>query len=90
MTFNLDTVRRFYPADTARKLERYGFTFAPVAADSYTARLYSIPSGSEIFSKLTSGHLTVDTLEELQAFVQEWGDVVLSTDEIVIYDDYLE
>ncbi len=34
--------------------------------------------------------VTLNTLEELQAFIEKYGEVIISADKIVIYDDYVE
>jgi len=84
MKFRLKTANSIYRDDAqVEKLKALGFSFQKRHGDFY---IDDWPSD-------VLPEINIDTLEELIAFADEWGDLVFSIkplNEIIIYDGYLE
>jgi hypothetical protein len=78
MEFTLSTAGYFYPnEDDRKKYEELGFKFEP--SDYLKFRKLDInPS------------IDFNSLEELIAFANKFGDIIVSEGHIEIYDDYRE
>jgi hypothetical protein len=78
MEFTLSTTGYFYPnEDDRKKYEELGFKFGP--SDYLEFRKLGInPS------------IDFNSLEELIAFANKFGDIIVSEGHIEIYDDYRE
>jgi hypothetical protein len=78
MKFKLSTSGRFYHGDEYQKeLESLGFKFTP---NDYKP-FYKLDHEPEI---------EINTLEELIAFRERFGELILTDGEIEIYDNYRE
>jgi len=75
--FNLKKASGINDVEEQKKYERLGFRYIKGDMVTYTDR-HHIPQ------------IEINTLEELINFVKEYGPVVVSENEITIYDDYLE
>jgi hypothetical protein len=79
MKFKLSTSGRFYDDNEHKKnLEGLGFTFTP---NDFPRPFYISDRAPDI---------EINTLEELMAFSQKFGELVISEGEIEIYDNYRE
>jgi hypothetical protein len=84
MKFRIETSGSFYSEDDAEKLKKLGFTFEKDNFYPPEASQLLYKTGGEVFRD-------IGTLEELMSFVSEWGGtVILTEDEIEIYDHYRE
>ena len=68
-----------------KTIERYEQLPAEETAFGYTGRIL-VPKEIEV----TEAFVEINSLEELLAFVAKYGLIVLSENEIEIYDDYRE
>jgi hypothetical protein len=85
MRFELSTSGSFYDPGSVKDLEKLGFTF----------EVLKDPMFSDLKGKLHKTNtepvtIEIDTLEELVAFAKEWGELVVDSESIEIYDDYRE
>ena len=80
MKFDLSTVGYFYTVEDAKKLEELGFQFDN---NGYDKRLCK-----RIITR--SVEINISSLEELLEFSKKWGELIISGNEIIIYDDYRE
>lgn len=80
MKFNLSTVGHFYTVEDAKKLEELGFQFDDNGFDKRICK--------RIITR--SVELNISSLEELLAFSDKWGLLIISSNEIIIYDNYCE
>ena len=80
MKFNLTTAGHFYTSEDAKKLKEFGFKFDD---EGYDKRLCK----RQIFSDV---EVEINSLEELIAFSNKWGELIVSDGSIIIYDDYCE
>lgn len=87
MKLKLITSGRFYEEDDKVNLEKLGFKFKT------TKEMY----GKETIKKWylekdddSPIYIEINSIEELMNFVREWGNVIISCDEIEIYDNYRE
>jgi len=77
------TSRNGHDADARIKLERLGFTFEPHGPKSNPSKWWR--------SEQQEVGYEINTIEELVAFVETYGDVVISAGQkIEIYNDYRE
>jgi len=86
MKYKLTTAKNFYDKtgkenSDKEKLEKLGLKFKDSSSQWQ--------SESQWY-KQEDGEIEINTLEELQDFIKEWGDVVVDEDRIIIYNDYLE
>ena len=80
MTFRVETAGWVYNDQAKReKLEKLGFKFEPCGGYPFTKSLDTPTITIEI-----------STLEDLMEFINEYGTIVLTRENITIYDDYLE
>ena len=82
MKFKLTTSAYFYKDEDKAKLETLGFAFTP------TKENYERVFGQ--WRRRGDSSIDINTLEELIAFIREWGCVVVDERGIEIYDDYRE
>jgi len=76
MKFNLCTSGYFYDdAEKRKELEALGFVFENI---------------KETWHIVKTTTIEINSLEELLAFTEKWGDIVLNNDTIEIYDYYRE
>lgn len=80
MKFNLSTVGQFYTVEDAKKLEELGFEFDD---NGFSKRLCK-----RMITR--SVEINISSLEELLEFSKKWGELIISGNEIIIYDDYRE
>lgn len=80
MKFKVTTSGAFYTEAQAEKLKKLGFTFG---VNEYDTRGRPYMTGCNV-------EVEISTLEELIAFSDEWGEIIVSDGEIEIYDDYRE
>ncbi len=78
MRFRLRTAGRFYSDEEERKrLSKLGFQFVPL--------------GQYTFLIEGTGTVEINTLEELLAFLKEFGSIIVEDyDSLIIYDHYIE
>jgi len=76
MKFKLSTANGLYRLEDVERLSELGFTFH-VHGDSAI-----IDDGNP--------EIEIDTLDELISFIKKWGQIVMTGDDIIIYDGYLE
>lgn len=86
MKFKLYTAKTFYEMSgeenkEKEKLEKLGFVFKIYKSDWRV---------SEEWHLVESSTIDINSLEELMVLIKEWGNVVVSEDDITIYNDYLE
>jgi len=80
MKINLSTVGLYYTIEDAKKLEELGFKFDD---NGFSKRLCK-----RIITR--SVEINISSLEELLEFSKKWGELIISGNEIIIYDDYRE
>lgn len=80
MRFDLSTAGNFYTVENAKALEELGFQFDDNGFDKRLCKRI-ITSSVE---------LNISSLEELLTFCDKWGELIINSGEIVIYDDYCE
>lgn len=80
MKFNLSTAGRFYTVEDAKKLEELGFEFDD---NGFSKRLCKRMITNSV-------EINISSLEELLKFYDKWGELIINSNEIVIYDDYCE
>lgn len=81
MRFKLSEAKIWNTDEEKRELERYGFKFSYDKHEEWS---------DEVWYREEDGFIDISSLEELLDFVKKWGDIVLSEDKIIIYNDYLE
>ncbi len=88
MKFKLETVRRFYSADEAKKLEALGFSFTETEPEETERGIISTRRKNED----QNIEIEFGTLEELAAFYKKWWPIIINDDPpmIEIYDGYCE
>lgn len=84
MKFRLITAGTYYSKKQAEGLMKLGFVFEPVN-ESQFKKLHN-PSFRMVESNV---FIEINTLEELLAFSDEWGSLIIDQDTIQIFDDYL-
>jgi hypothetical protein len=47
-------------------------------------------NGRELYLKREDVFVDINTLDELMAFINKYGDIVINKDVIIIYNDYIE
>jgi hypothetical protein len=88
MKFKLNNSKSFFNKDDEdemrqmKNLEEIGFKFKEDGNEYYKK-----PHFYNVTEKLT---IEIDTLDELMAFIEKFGSVVIDKEEISIYDDYRE
>ena len=84
MKFRLETSGFFYKKSSVIELEKLGFVFNPPRADEFVSfnNQYTKQDG-EVF-------IEIKDLPELIKFIKKYGEIVMDTDSIEIYDDYRE
>jgi len=81
MKFDLSTAGHFYTAESAKKLEELGFQFDDPG--------YNKRKCKRIITN--SVEINISSLEELLAFSDKWGQLIINSNDIIIfYDDYCE
>lgn len=94
MRFKITTSGSFYNDEDAEKLTQLGFKFEPTAEMLTRHNLPTITRHRQWYKiwgdENDEVYREFATLEELMAFVAEWGEVVLKPDEVEIYDNYRE
>ncbi len=82
MELTIRPVGQIYSTEDKEKLEALGFQF-----DRYGSW-----GGSESWRRLTdSVHVRMRSLNDLLAFAEKWGDLIIEKDGTIrIYDDYYE
>ena len=80
MKFDLSTASTFYTVEGAEKLKALEFQFDNQGYDKRLCKCI-LPSNVEI---------EINSLEELLAFANKWGALVVTEDSIMIYDVYCE
>lgn len=89
MKFNVSTSGSFYSKRAADKLRRLGFVFSEQTEPSIMKD--GLPAeylGGE--GSVTEIQLEIETLDQLIAFANKWGELIVTDGEIEIYDDYRE
>lgn len=85
MKFTVRTTGAFYTPDEAAKLEKLGFQF------SDRGETFWENEPKTRYNNCNHVEVEINTLEELLAFADEWGEVIISDDNTLeIYDDYRE
>jgi hypothetical protein len=88
MKFKLMTVGSFYTAEGAKALaDAFGFKFEESSSFPWLpmSKSYDDEGNQQV------GVVDMHTIEDLMAFVQKWGDVIIRPDAtMIIYDDYTE
>lgn len=82
MTYKLNTAGHAYKKEQIAPLEALGFKFIPC---DWTWGNYDAMLENE--QDVT---ITLNTLDDLHALIEKVGSLVVSQDEITIYDNYLE
>lgn len=77
MKFNLSTSGDFYTVEGAKKLEELGFEFEDNGFSEHLCKRM-ITNSVEI---------NISSLEELLEFYDKWGELIINSNEIIIYDD---
>lgn len=80
MKFDLSTAGNFYTVEDAEKLKALEFQFDNQGYDKRLCKRI-LPSDVKI---------DINSLEELIAFSNKWGELIISDGNIMIYDDYCE
>ena len=75
MKFMVSTARSLYTEEQAAKLKKLGFTF--------DLNKHGMMIGNDV-------EIEISTLEELITFSEEWGEIIVSSGEIEIYNAYRE
>lgn len=91
MKFDLDLAGLFYTIDDKRVpvYEKYGFVFESYSGEYRDKeRLTVVPRGT--FGKTIQNTVEIKELDDLLNLIKDVGEVVVSHDGIIIYDDYLE
>lgn len=84
MKFKLGKASYFNTEEEKKKYEKLGFKFT-----RYTDKIFhSIPDW--VTNSAVEPSIEISTLEELLAFIKEYGEVVINEDSITIYDGYQE
>jgi hypothetical protein len=92
MKYILTSAGRLYPEDIKSKLEKFGFKFGKTEK-CYDGELRYPKLENEdweIDGVYVKGEVEINTLEELQSFIKEWGKVIVDEDSICIYDGWVE
>jgi uncharacterized protein with ACT and thioredoxin-like domain len=80
MKFEISTVKSFYNKEEAKKLKNIGFCFEKIQdCDDF----YLDCRKKKVF-------ININTLEELMNLQKIYGKLVINSETIIIYDDYLE
>ena len=82
MIFKLTASRSLYGKEDGERLSTLGIPMEHVTDERYGPITYRLTGGD--------GLIEIKTLEELMAFVEKWGDVVLSKGTIEIYNGWRE
>ncbi len=83
MKFELSTSGMFYSdKEQVEGLKELGFTFEP--SRSFTKR----DRGVDDYVISGEPTIEIETLEELVAFSERWGEIIVEKDSIEIYDNY--
>ena len=82
MKFKLTTAGYYYKKESANYLGRLGIKFIE------SGRGTGIPGIFTVTQEDT--YIEINTIEELVALTEEYGDIVFDGEEIEIYDDYRE
>ena len=80
MKFEVDTTGSFYDEEQANKLKALGFKFG---VNSYDTEKRPYKLGGKV-------EIEFNTLEELIAFSNTWGEIIISEGKVEIYDGYRE
>lgn len=80
MKFNISTAGRFYTNEESRRLKKLGFKFDD---NGYDKRKCKRILSEDI-------ELDISSLDDLMKFSDKWGDLIISRERIIIYDDYCE
>ena len=80
MKFLLSTSGNFYSEEQAEELKTLGFKFTETRPEKK----------KNLFMPTESVEIEINTLEELVAFSEKWGNLIISPKTIEIYDDYRE
>lgn len=85
MKFELCTVGRFYDWDDPKvsKLKALGFKFEK------DTEVYHGKEWNSWYKLDGTVEIEINSLDELMAFVLNWGEIIIDKDSITIYDDYL-
>ena len=82
MKFRLETSGIYYSESEKNKLEKLGFHFAE-ADKRNLSTAYRIKSYPKV-------EIEINSLEELMILVKEFGEIIISENELEIYDNYRE
>ena len=82
MKFEVRMARCVFTPEQVTHYEALGFTFEPADAEYFPGKFNTV-IGADIT-------LEFNTFEELMQFVADYDPVVLYTDHIIIYNDYIE
>lgn len=92
MKYQLTTAGRRYPEDIKSKLEKFSFKFGK-AEKCYDGEIRYPKLENENWEEdgiYVKGEVEINTLEELQTFIKEWGPVIMDDNSICIYDGWVE
>jgi len=85
MKFTVTTASCHYTSAKAQKLISLGFEMEADERSMIPDDWYR-PFWRSLDHAENTGEVEINTLEELMAFVDEWGDILLDADSIQIYD----
>jgi hypothetical protein len=78
MKYTVSTSGNFYTKEKAENLRELGFQFEPTDYNKYD------------FTISGKGEVEINSLEDLNEFVNKYGEVIYSESYLEIYDDYRE
>ena len=84
MKYKLRQAQNWTDTQTKNKLSKLGFSFIKEKNKSY------VQNGEWYANNEVEPTLEIKDLNELMKFVKKYGDIVLSEDKILIYNNYIE
>ena len=82
MKFKLTTAGYFYKKENAESLGKLGIKFIESGQGTGIKGIFTVTQEDT--------YIEINTIEELVALTEEYGDIVFDGEEIEIYDDYRE
>ena len=82
MTFKLSTSRYFYTDNEMEKFKQLGFTFGRYEDTIFDDNAKNTIAGEP--------EISINSIEELIDFSDQWGKLIISNGNIEIYNDYRE
>jgi len=88
MKFKLSLTGHFYKENEIKKYEELGFTFAELDG-TFLGNTHSLIDTNENLESIYP-EIEISSLEELEKFTKDYGEIILYNNTIEIYNDYRE